>query len=108
MMKYAKSILLSTALAGILLPVMKASAAEVDRRERHQQHRIAQGVKSGQLTARETAHIEHREARINREIRHDRKENGGSLTPAEKAKVNRQQNRVSRQIYRDKHNRRTQ
>ena len=108
MTKHVKSIVFTAALAGMLVPVMKASAAEVDRRERHQQQRIAQGVKSGQLTARETRHIEHREAHINREIRRDRKENGGHLTNNEKAKINRQENSVSRQIYRDKHNGRTQ
>jgi hypothetical protein len=77
-----------------------------DRKE-NQQDRIAQGVKSGQLTAGETANLENKEAAINHETRADRRANGGKLTPAEKAKVNRQQNRVSRQIYRDKHNGRT-
>jgi hypothetical protein len=78
-----------------------------DRKE-NQQGRIAQGVKSGQLTAGETAHLENKEARINHETRTDRAANGGKLTNAEKAKVNRQQNRVSKDIYRDKHNNRTQ
>jgi hypothetical protein len=77
-----------------------------DRKE-NQQDRIAQGVNSGQLTPRETAHLENRESAINHEIRADRRANGGKLTPAEKAQVNRQQNRTSRQIYRDKHNGRT-
>ena len=36
--------------------------SEVGQRERNQQERIAQGVKSGQLTAGETAHLEGREA----------------------------------------------
>jgi hypothetical protein len=74
----------------------------------HQQDRIAQGVKSGQLTAGETARLEGKEARLNHEIRDDREDHNGHLTKAEKAQVNRQQNRLSRQIYRDKHNGRTQ
>jgi len=78
-----------------------------DRKE-NQQDRIAQGVKSGQLTAGETAHLENKEAKINQETRADRAVNGGRLTNAEKAKVNRQQNRVSNNIYKDKHNNRTQ
>jgi len=84
-----------------------ADPNEIHQRKENQQDRIAQGVKSGQLTPRETANLENKEAAINHETREDRKANGGKLTPAEKAKVNRQQNRTSRQIYRDKHNNRT-
>ena len=39
--------------------------SEVGQRQRNQQERIAQGVKSGQLTAGETAHLEGRESAIN-------------------------------------------
>ncbi len=81
-----------------------ALAAEVDRREENQQDRIAQGVKSGQLTPGETAHLERKEAGIRHEIKSERAANGGKLTPAQRAQVNRQQNRVSNQIYRAKHN----
>jgi hypothetical protein len=82
--------------------------SEVGQRSENQQDRIAQGVKSGQLTAGEAAHLENNEAKINQEVRSDRAANGGKLTAKEKAKVNRQQNRQSRQIYRDKHNGRHQ
>lgn len=78
--------------------------SEVGKRAENQQDRIAQGIKSGQLTAGEAAHLEKNEARINNEVRNDRAANGGKLTAKEKAQVNRQQNRESRQIYRDKHN----
>ena len=79
----------------------------IQKRQENQQQRIAQGVKSGQLTARETARLEHKEAALNREIRHDRK-TGGGLSAGERAKINRQQNQMSRQIYRQKHDGRTQ
>lgn len=82
--------------------------SEVGKRRENQQDRIAQGVKSGQLTAGETAHLENREANINREVRNDRASNGGKLTVQERRQVNRQQNRTSRAIYRDKHNGRKQ
>ncbi len=82
--------------------------SEVGKRVENQQDRIAQGIKSGQLTAGEASHLENNEAKINHEVRNDRAANGGKLTPQEKAKVNRQQNRQSRQIYRDKHNGRHQ
>ena len=82
--------------------------SEVGKRAENQQDRIAQGIKSGQLTAGEAAHLENNEAKVNREVRNDRAANGGKLTPQEKAQVNRQQNKMSRQIYRDKHNGRHQ
>src|SRR5579864_742778 len=77
---------------------------EVGQRKENQQDRIANGVKSGQLTAGETANLETKEAAINGETRADRAANGGKLTTAEKAQVNRQQNQLSKQIYQDKHN----
>ncbi len=76
----------------------------VGQRKENQQDRIAQGVKSGQLTAGETSHLETKEAAINGETRADRAANGGKLTPAEKQQVNGQQNQLSKQIYNDKHN----
>src|SRR5579864_193783 len=88
--------------------VQTADKDRIADRKENQQDRIAQGVKSGQLTAGETAHLENKEAKINQETRADRAANGGKLTNAEKAQVNRQQNRLSNQIYKDKHNSRTQ
>jgi hypothetical protein len=82
--------------------------SEVGQRQRNQQERIAQGVKSGQLTASETAHLEGREAAIHKEVHNDRVANGGTLTAAERRQVNRQQNRTSGAIYRKKHNARVQ
>ena len=74
----------------------------------NQQKRIAQGVKSGSLTPKETARLENKESSINKEVRQDRKANGGNLTNKEKAKVNRQQNTVSKEIYNQKHDGQTQ
>jgi hypothetical protein len=82
--------------------------SEVGKRAENQQDRIAQGIRSGQLTAGEASKLEHKEAGINREVRNDRAANGGKLTPEERAQVNRQQNRVSKQIYNQKHNGRRQ
>jgi hypothetical protein len=107
-----KNALLSAALVMLAMPVVAQNTAtpdpapksEVGKRQENQQDRIAQGVKSGQLAAGETAHLEKNQARINKEVHNDRAANGGKLTAQEKAQVNRQQNRQSRQIYRAKHN----
>ena len=97
-----RKLALSTMMAAILAG--GTYAQEIRDRAENQQDRIAQGVKSGQLTAGETAKLEGQEARINREVRRDRAANGGKLTPREKARVNRQQNRESARIYNKKHN----
>jgi hypothetical protein len=106
---------LSAALAAFTLPVVAQSASgvsptpimrdpSINQRLENQQDRIGQGVESGQLTPRETSRLENREARIDREIRHDRRADGGRLTQSERAQINSQLNHTSRQIYRDKHN----
>ena len=78
--------------------------SEINQRQANQQARIAQGVKSGSLTAGETANIERNEARIQRQKRADMAANNGHLSKGEQNQLNREQNRESRQIYRDKHN----
>ena len=99
-----KRFILSSISIGLFAMSSFAQTSEVGKRAKNQQDRIAQGVESGSLKPRETAHLENREARINHEVRSDRKANGGKLTAAEKRQVNRQQNRTSRAIYKDKHN----
>jgi hypothetical protein len=81
---------------------------EVGQRRENQQDRIAQGIRSGQMTAGEAARTENREQGINQQIHADRQANGGRLTGQEHAQINREQNGASRQIYRQKHNNRVQ
>jgi hypothetical protein len=84
-----------------------AGRPAIRQRQRTQQKRIGTGVESGQLTAREAARLERKEARLNREIRKDRKD-GGGLTARERRKINRRQDRMSRDIYRQKHDKQVQ
>ena len=84
-----------------------AKQPTVAERKENQQDGIANGVKSGQLTAGETANLESKEAAINGETRADRAANGGKLTQSEKQQINQQQNQLSKQIYQDKHNAKT-
>jgi hypothetical protein len=81
--------------------------SEVGQRQENQQDRIAQGVKSGQLTAGETAKLENQQQGINKEVNGMRQANGGKLTNADKKAVNQQQNQASKNIYNKKHNART-
>jgi len=80
------------------------TSQEINQRKENQQDRIAQGVKSGQLTAGETQHLEKQEAAINHEEKAMRAQDNGHLTKADKSLINKQQNQESKRIYRDKHN----
>ncbi|MBZ5624136.1 MAG: hypothetical protein LAQ69_36375 [Acidobacteriia bacterium] len=102
--------LIGTMIVAAAVTVMGAAAQStlVGQRRENQQDRVAQGMKSGQLTAGETKNLETKEAAINQEVRTDRTLNGGKLTSQERQTVNQQQNQMSKQIYADKHNAVTQ
>jgi hypothetical protein len=99
-----KNIFLSMMAAGLIASTgAVAQEGRIQQRKENQQQRIGNGVKNGSLTPKETAHLENKEAALNKEIRTDRKANGGNLTNNQKAQVNRQQNRLSKDIYQTKH-----
>ena len=106
---------LSTALAILALPVVAqttnpapVTGESIQDRKENQQDRIANGVKSGELTAGETANLEKKESNLNHEEKDMRSLDNGKLTSADKATLNQQQNKLSNQIYDDKHNAATQ
>jgi hypothetical protein len=78
--------------------------SKVGARAENHQRRIANGIDSGKMNAREAAKTEKNEQHINHQVAADRKANGGKLTPAEKKQVNKEQNKTSREIHHDKHN----
>jgi hypothetical protein len=78
--------------------------SKIGQRAENQQDRIGQGIRSGQLTAGESANLEKQESAVNKETAAERQLNGGKLTQQEKAQVNRQQNHISKEINQDKHN----
>lgn len=84
----------STGFAQTKTPVVK-------ERQENQQKRIAAGVKDGELTAKETEHLEAREAKIQSDKKAAKAD--GVVTRQERAKLRREQNRTSRAIYRQKH-----
>jgi len=76
---------------------------QVNGRETRQQNRIANGVKSGSLSPKQTANLEKREANVQSREQKDMAAHDGHLTKAEQKGINRQQNRISKSIYKDKH-----
>jgi len=78
--------------------------SRVGERNNMQQQRVGNGVRSGQLTSRETGHIENHETAIHQQVHNDRAANGGHLNGQERQQVNHEQNHVSHEIQNDKHN----
>jgi hypothetical protein len=99
----ASTIILAPAAMIAQTPTPGAHDYNINQRKVDQQDRIANGVKNGKLTARQTAHLEHQEAGINREERGMRAQDNGHLTKADRQTIHAQQNQESRRIYRDKH-----
>ena len=98
-----KMTLLSAALAAFALPVVAqdhstrrtVTGETIQDRKENQQDRIANGVKSGELTAGETANLEKKESNLNQEEHDMRKLDNGKLTTADKTTLNQQQNQLS-------------
>jgi hypothetical protein len=77
---------------------------QVNRRETNQQKRIANGVKSGQLTPGETRRLERGEQRLAKNEKRDMAKDNGHLTKKDQRQLNREANRMSARIAHDKHN----
>jgi hypothetical protein len=73
-------------------------------REANQDQRIANGLRSGQMTSGEAARAERTQSNIDQQVHNDRAANGGRLTGQERQQINGEQNAASRQIYNEKHN----
>ena len=74
----------------------------INNRQQHQQKRIVRGVKSGELTAKETYRLGREQYQIRRmETRFRR--SGDGLSWREKYKLQRELNQSSRHIYKQKH-----
>lgn len=73
----------------------------VNARQHHQQQRIGQGVRSGELTRSEMRRLEREQRHIRQEER--RYQSDGVLTTAERRDLQHDMNVASRHIYREKH-----
>ena len=83
------------------LPPARPRAPVVNGRQHLQHDRIAQGVRSGQLTKEETAKLRQEEKSIRQEERAYRAD--GKLTPAERKDLHLDLNKTSKDIYQEKH-----
>ena len=76
---------------------------KIGQRRENQQQRVAQGMRNGQMNARQAARTENREQRINRSVVANRQANGGRMSQPQRQQVNRQQNHANRQIAHERH-----
>ena len=103
-MKTIKSIATAAA-STLLLGNLVFAQGTINHRERHQQKRIAHGVRDGQLTQNEARKLEKEQAKIHRD--EARAKSDGEFTPKERAKIQREQDRASRDIYKETHDNQT-
>jgi len=99
-----KKLWLGAIALGVTITATAANAQTVDQRHRDQQHRVAQGEHSGQITRREYNHIERQQASMDRQEANMRYHHDGRLTARDRAVLQHRENRASNRIYRDKHN----
>ena len=86
----------------LLIHFVKAQQTpQVDQRQENQKARVQQGVASGELTRKETAHAVQDQRHIRRAER--RAKADGTVTRRERAKLHHKQNRASRELRRNKH-----
>jgi hypothetical protein len=83
------------------LAIATPADARINKRQNHQQQRIAGGISSGSLTAREAARLERQQAGIARYEARSRAD-GPGLTRVERARIEAMQDRASVSIRRQK------
>ena len=81
-----------------------ASAQTVHQKSKNQRHRVAQGVKSGELTRTETKNLVKDQKEIHQEVKDAKAD--GVVTKDERKDIKKDQRKESRKNYRKKHNNR--
>lgn len=88
--------------SGILVgATAQAGTPRLDAREANQRQRVAQGVRSGELTRPETRRLVHGQVELRRMEAHAKSD--GVVTARERARLHAEANQQSRRIYRQKH-----
>lgn len=100
-MKISTILASTTLIAGMTIAALPASADIVDKRQRNQDYRIDQGVRTGALTSEEAARLRREQDEIAGLER--RMERDGKLSYYEKERLAELQRQASRRIYNQKH-----
>jgi len=99
-----KKVLAIAMLAALSLPAFAEtpSTPRIDQRQDNQEHRIEQGMRTGQLTPREAARLERGQARIRQMERQALAD--GHISRRERAAIDRAQEKQNQLIAQLKHN----
>jgi hypothetical protein len=97
-----RRIALAAVMTAITVPAF-ADTPVLDARERLQRERIAQGIRSGELTRPEARRLVRGEINLHRHER--RAEADGVVTARERIRLDNHADRMSARIYRQKHDR---
>jgi hypothetical protein len=76
---------------------------EVDQRLENQQDRIDNGVKDGQLNAKQATHDEAVDSKVSQQLSADQAKHNGHITKAEQHKMNKELNKNSKRIHKQRH-----
>lgn len=76
----------------------------INERQHNQRQRIGQGIRSGELTARETARLAREQVQIQR-MENRFRASGDGLSNRERVRLQHELNQASQHIYRQKHDR---
>ncbi len=87
-------------------PVPAVHNQTIGQRKFNQQRRIANGIQTGRLNARQTVRLERQQKSINHQTRAMRVRHNGRLTPMDRRIIRHRQDVASRRIFRARHNRR--
>jgi hypothetical protein len=96
-----KALAAAVALTFTGIAFAQTATPNIDKRQANQEKRIEQGVKSGELTKKETARLEKREGKLQADK--EKAKADGVVTKKERAKLQHEANRDSKAIYRQKH-----
>ena len=101
-----KKVLAVAMLSALSLPAFAQNTTpQIDQRQANQERRIEQGVRSGELTPRETARLERGQARIRQMERQALAD--GHVSRRERAAIDREQVKQNQLIAELKHNHRS-
>ena len=97
------TVLALTIVLGALFTTANAQQT-IKQKGRHERHRIAQGVKSGELTKAKTKNLVQGQKEIHQDVKAAKAD--GVVTKEERKDIKQDQRQESRKIYRKKHNNR--
>ena len=101
-----KALLIAMLLIGFTgVTIAQTATPKVTKRQINQKNRVKGGVKSGELTRKETAGLARQQKRINQSKKTAKAD--GKVTKKERATIHARQNAASRNIARKKNNKRS-